>query len=132
MTTATLRTRARMEHDAPPPAPLPPARVLALDLGPIAADIAGVAKSRLSLARSQDLSAALLAAVAPDHILLPLFAPGLDASATIEHLVELGYGGEITVIGPALPDPAMVERELRALGPGKNLRLLTPQAGGSG
>ena len=44
----------------------------------------------------------------------------------VEALMHLGYAGAISVIAPRLPDRAMVERELRALGPGLRLRLVSP------
>jgi hypothetical protein len=73
-----------------------------------------------------DLSAALLAELAPDRVLVPLFGGPCDAMTVIEHLEALGYRGKIVVIAPPLPKPALVEREVRAAGPGDRLVLVTP------
>ena len=75
---------------------------------------------------SADLSAALLAEIRPDRIILPLFGGPSDALTIIEHLEALGYAGRIFVLAPPLPRPALVERELRAAGPGTRLVLVTP------
>jgi len=73
-----------------------------------------------------DLGADLLARIAPTRVILPLFTTGHDAVAAIEALERLGFGGLITVIGPDLPRPRLVERELRAAGPGQRLTLISP------
>lgn len=72
------------------------------------------------------LDAAFLAAVAPGLVVLPLIAASHDAAAAVELLEALGYRGRITVLAPALPRPGLVERELRALGPGARLTLISP------
>ena len=59
-------------------------------------------------------------------IILPLFGSGYDASSAIDELERLKYAGRITVIAPSLPRPSLVERELRALGPGARLTLISP------
>ena len=72
------------------------------------------------------LDAALLARLQPTLVVLPLFAEGHDAFTVIEILEKLVYQGRISVIAPSLPLPRLVERELRALGPGTRLTLITP------
>jgi hypothetical protein len=76
--------------------------------------------------RFADLGPALLAELRPGRIIMPLFAAGYDAMAAVEILEQLGFGGQISVIAPDLPRPRLVERELRALGPGLRLSLITP------
>ena len=73
-----------------------------------------------------DLTAQILSALAPSLIILPLFSSGHDAMTVIERLEDLGYGGRLTVLAPELPKPRLVERELRALGPGARLTLISP------
>jgi hypothetical protein len=72
------------------------------------------------------LDADLLAEVMPTVVVIRLFAGSYDATAALERLEELGYGGRIFVIAPALPRPHLVEQELRAAGPGARLVLVTP------
>lgn len=76
--------------------------------------------------RFEDLTAQVLTARQPGLIVLPLFSAGYDATAAVEQLEALGYRGRITVLAPPLPRPALVERELRALGPGARLVLISP------
>ncbi|NBZ86001.1 hypothetical protein GV832_00260 [Rhodobacteraceae bacterium CYK-10] len=75
---------------------------------------------------SSDLSAALLAELRPDRIVLPLFTGSCDAMTVVEQLEALRYAGKIVVIAPPLPKPTLVERELRGAGPGDRLTLVTP------
>jgi|APEBP8051073178_1049388.scaffolds.fasta_scaffold00020_249 hypothetical protein len=72
------------------------------------------------------LTAQLVDKVAPEMVVLPLMANGQDAVQVITRLDELSYAGQVVVLAPTLPDPAMVERELRATAPGLRLRLVMP------
>lgn len=98
-------------------------RVLALDCAVVFDDIG---YDGVTIAAFADLDADFLAEVAPDLVILPLFSVQQDAMTMVEALTDLGYGGAISVMAPRLPDRGMVERELRALGPGLRLRLVTP------
>jgi len=71
-----------------------------------------------------DLDHAMLDRLSPTRVILPLLGRCHDAVQVIERLQTLGYKGELTVVAPTLPDPSLVERELRGLGPGLRLRLL--------
>lgn len=101
-------------------------RTLALDCHTLLAPRGPIPLPEAILHYSADLSAALLAQVAPARIVLPLFAGPCDAMTVIEQLEALGYRGMIVVIAPPLPKPALVERELRGAGPGDRLFLVTP------
>jgi len=76
--------------------------------------------------RFDALDAAWLARLSPDQVIVPLISAGQDATTVIERLQDLGYQGAIIVICPPLPNPRMVEHELRALGPGARLTLVIP------
>lgn len=73
-----------------------------------------------------DLDAGFLRDTAPACVILPLFAADYDALAAVELLQDLGYLGRIAVMAPALPRPRLVEQELRQLGPGARLVLISP------
>ena len=73
-----------------------------------------------------ELGLAMLTELKPTRIILPLFATDYDAMAAIEALEILKFSGLITVIAPPLPRPRLVERELRAQGPGARLSLISP------
>ena len=108
----------------PSPEKPPEVRILALDMqATVPGDLPAGA---VAIASFADLDAALLTRLAPDRIILPLLSPGHDATAVVERLQEIGYGGLITVVALKLPNARMVETELRALGPGPRLTLLTP------
>lgn len=100
-------------------------RVLALDCAVVFDEVSG---DGVTIAAFADLNAAYLAEVAPELVVLPLFSVRQDATTMVEALMALGYGGAISVMAPRLPDRAMVETELRALGPGLRLRLVTPRS----
>lgn len=110
------------------PASLPPAslseRILALDM-PAGPD-SSVPAIVVATASFAEVDAALLARLRPDLILLPLMSSAHDATAVIEQLQALNYAGRITVVALRLPNARMVETELRSLGPGNRLTLLTP------
>jgi len=75
---------------------------------------------------TEALTARVLSDLRPELVILPLFGPVHDAASAIERLQELGYQQRIAVLAPPLPRPALVERELRDLGPGERLVLITP------
>ena len=72
------------------------------------------------------VDAGFLASVQPGFVIVPLFAAAFDAMMVVERLEALGYAGRIAVVAPALPKPALVEAELRGLGPGARLVLICP------
>ena len=112
-----------MNRFFPQPERSVPARILALDMDTWRlTDLPGAQIAQASFA---ELDAAVLARVAPDQILMPLLSPHHDAMAVVERLQALGYDKGITVIALNLPNGRMVEAELRALGPGARLTLLT-------
>lgn len=71
------------------------------------------------------LDAVELERLAPDIITCALFWDKFDAIHVINRLNELSYSGQIVVIAEYLPNPGLVERELRAFGPGPRLHLLS-------
>ena len=54
-------------------------------------------------------------------VLGPLVSPQLDAMQIAERLGELGFKGTLRVIGPALPNPALVLREIRSASGSKDI-----------
>lgn len=75
--------------------------------------------------RLTDLNGEFLDRAAPDYVILPLFAGGYDAMTAVALLEDLGYRGRIVVLAPFLPKPDLVERELRQIGPGTRLVLIS-------
>lgn len=101
-------------------------RILALDCAHLIAPAGPIELDNVTHQAFANLSRDLLERLAPTTILMPLFAGAQDALSMVETLEALGYGGRLIVIAPALPRPALVQRELRAAGPGERLFLVTP------
>lgn len=101
---------------------LPPA----VDLGQVDAGGAVVVARAFNA-----LSAELLAELRPIMVLTPLISRGFDAELVAQILSALGYGGHLRVLCPALPDPRMIAREIRAKAPGLTVDLILPAAGSS-
>ena len=100
-------------------------RFLALNCAGLIAPAGPVPLPNTRHHRFDDLDAALLAEVDPHAIVLPLIAGRHDALAMVERIEQLGYLGRILVIAPYLPQPQLVEAELRAAGPGTRLLLVS-------
>ena len=120
-----------MSSSAPFPLPLPGPQsakasetLLCIDLGATATGISRTEAGLISSVALDALTAGLLAETMPDRVICALFGARQDAFAVIESLQMLGFAGEITVLCPKLPNPRLVETELRALGPGRRLTLL--------
>jgi hypothetical protein len=54
-------------------------------------------------------------------VLGPLVSPQLDAMQIAERLGELGFKGILRLVGPALPNPALVSREIRSASGSKDI-----------
>ncbi len=80
--------------------------------------------------QSQNLTPLFLNETGPDCLIFALFGPALDAYQMVGLVMRLNYRGAMMVVAPALEKPEIVEHELRALGPGARLTLVslgTPQ-----
>ena len=73
-----------------------------------------------------ELGPSLLADAKPNCVIVPLFTAHCDAMTVVERLEGLGYAGRIAVLAPDMPQPRLVEGELRALGPDARLVLISP------
>lgn len=62
----------------------------------------------------------------PAEVMTPLVGQGCDAGQVAQILVACGFRGSLRVICPALPDSAMVRRELAAMAPGLRIDLILP------
>jgi hypothetical protein len=54
-------------------------------------------------------------------VLGPLVSPQLDAMQIAERLGELGFKGTLRLMGPALPNPTLVSREIRSASGSKDI-----------
>ena len=101
-------------------------RFLALECARLIAPDGPIPLPNVVHCRFDQLTAARLAEIAPTTIVLPLFAAEHDALFMVEALEALHFTGRILVMAPHLPRPQLVERELRAAGPGARLLLVSP------
>jgi hypothetical protein len=74
----------------------------------------------------RQLDAPMLGRLLPELVVMPLFGDGFDAIEALQRLDRLGYRGTVVVRGPALPNRAIVERELAAIVPMLTVRLTGP------
>ncbi|WP_373356945.1 hypothetical protein [Pseudoroseicyclus sp. CXY001] len=63
------------------------------------------------------LDGPLLAGLCPDLVVSPLLAEGFDALDLARRLAELGYRGRYRAVALSLPDPGLVQDEVRAVAP---------------
>lgn len=101
-------------------------RFLALECAGLIAPLGPIALPNVTHLDFAGLTGAMLEALAPTTIVMPLFAGPHDALTMVEALEEIGFAGRILVIAPHLPRPQLVERELRAAGPQGRLQLVSP------
>lgn len=109
-----IASRRRITFSEPGP------QGMALVLGGIVPD--GV--DGIAVPGPEGLDTVLLATMGADRVICPLFADGFDAMAVAARLAKLGFGGTLYVLAPDLPNPRMVEREIRAQGGGIDVRLI--------
>lgn len=69
------------------------------------------------------LSVALLTSLAPRRIVTSLFSLDNDVIVTAQWLQSAQYQGALCVIGPKLPRPVMVAREIQAVCPSVQVQL---------
>lgn len=126
------RQRGRADETAATGADKRAPRVLAIDGGETLTLLERCRKPpALVLAHGRDLDAPLIARVAPRAVVFALFAEQNDAMAILARLAKAGHKGRIFALSPPLPNPRMVEREVKARYPTLRLRILQilPPAG---
>ena len=79
----------------------------------------------VALPGPQALDAVLLATLEARQVICPLVAEGFDALAVAVRLSQLGFKGPLVVLAPLLPNPRMVEREIRNQSGGIEVRVVT-------
>ncbi|MGV8986229.1 MAG: hypothetical protein ACOH2H_08100 [Cypionkella sp.] len=104
----------------------PTDRFLALDCAAMFAPDGPIPQRNVTHRKFDDLTPAEFAELAPTTVVMLLFSGAQDALLMVEALESLGFRGNIFVIAPPLPRPAVVERELRLAGPGDRLMLVSP------
>lgn len=89
---------------------------------PVACDVATFpAGSRIVMIPFRALTKPLLAETGAVLVVGPLVSPHLDAMQIAERLGKLGFCGSLRVLGPALPNPALVSREIRTASGSKEI-----------
>ncbi|NBE08358.1 hypothetical protein [Paragemmobacter ruber] len=77
------------------------------------------------IARPEEIDAALLARVQPERVLCPMIGPDYDALSVATLLRSLDFAGVLVVVAPDLPNPRMVEREIRNQAGGLRVSVVT-------
>lgn len=78
----------------------------------------------IAVAGPEGLDAVLLATLGAECVVCPLFDAEFDAMAVATRLAALGFKGRLQVIAPELPNPRMVEREIRSQAAGITLQII--------
>jgi len=79
----------------------------------------------VALAGPEAVDAVLLATLEARQVICPLVAERFDALAVAARLVQVGFAGPLLVLAPPLPNPRMVEREIRNQSGGLEVRVVT-------
>jgi len=85
---------------------------------------------RLTAAAFEELDDRMLAIHEPDLVVSPVVTSGFDCIDVAQVLTDLGYRGPYRAITPGLPNPDIVRREVRALCPGIDFRVVTAGSDG--
>lgn len=90
-------------------------------------------EAQIQTLRYTALSDEILMKYRPELVVTPLFSDRFDAVDVAEALAFAGYYGELWAIGPALPNPRLIEQELRDFAHNITCRLIleaaTPRTG---
>ena len=84
--------------------------------------------ARIFTLQFDKLSKAKLDRIAPDLVVFPLFTASLDATMILTELNALGYRGRCLVLTPRLPNPRLIEAELRSCSGAMQIELLASDA----
>lgn len=101
------------------------AGVLAVGLGP--ADLDGVMAPpprTSAFARFAEVTPGLVAQLAPDVVIAPLFGRGFDIVDIAARLAECGFAGRLYALSPPLPRPEAVRAEVAEQAPGMTFGLV--------
>ena len=81
----------------------------------------------VAFASFEDIDAELLSRLCPTVILSPVLAQSFDCIDLAQRLHALGYTGRYRAVSDGLPDPEMVEREIRQMCRGLDFSILIGQ-----
>ena len=70
------------------------------------------------------LDETLLDDLRPDQVITPLFGEGYDAVDVAENLSLFGFCGQLVAMSPRLPNPKIIEREMREYAYAMNFKLV--------
>lgn len=79
---------------------------------------------RISLMVPEDLTAVTLSRMTDVVVACPLLGSTVDALDVIEALAAASYHGAVWVVAPAMPNPRMVERELKRAAKRMSIKLI--------
>ncbi len=82
------------------------------------------ADGRVAFSSLEEVSEESLARLCPTVILSPVLARNFDCIDLAQKLFSLGFTGRYRAVTDQLPDPEMVEREIRHLCPGLDFAIL--------
>lgn len=110
------------DRDRPAGTEAEPQIVVAID--PVTVDEAALPRdARVVKIPFRALTTPFLSETRPACVMAPLLAPDLDALQVAERLGELQFKGTLLLVGPTLPNPKLVAREIKAATKSKDIKV---------
>ena len=81
-------------------------------------------EGRISFVSLEEITETTLSRLCPTVILSPVLAQSFDCIDLAQRLFSLGFTGRYRAVSDQLPNPEMVEREIRQLCPGLDFGIL--------
>lgn len=103
-----LAVRRRAPRTQPTEKPAEPDGKVTVVLG-----FEALAPDAVAVDRPEAIDGALLAKLQPDKVICPMIGEDYDALMVATQLRALNFAGTLVVVAPELPNPRMVEREIR-------------------
>ncbi len=75
------------------------------------------ADSQIAFAEFHEISAELLQTLTPDIVMSPVLTRGFDCLDLAQALQASGFRGRFRVVAPDMPNPKVIQAEIRALCP---------------
>lgn len=119
-----LATRRRAPRARPAAEPVPQAEEEEVPQAALALGIEDLPPGAEAVTHPEEIDAALLARVQPEKVICPMIGADYDALSVANLLRSLDFAGVLVVVAPDLPNPRMVEREIRNQAGGLQVRVV--------
>lgn len=80
--------------------------------------------SQIAFAEFHEITEELLQTLTPDVVMSPVLTRGFDCLDLAQALHECGFGGRLRVVAPNMPNPLVIQSEIKALCPGLDVAFI--------